>query len=697
MAKSSDRAGRADKLKNRQLNNVNSLISGPQPKAQPEKRLLDRMTFADQPQPVLPAEETNPRKRKRHEADKLDYAQQKKKHRSDPMSNTSLSLVEPCDEKKENPQSPIDGNEVISSGGAKARDRTHADNEPRDSQDSAIISDRDRENDVDSHRVVTANYDSVSRAETTSKTATAEAKATKTAPGYQSIQLSAEAQLNDSVTSAYDAHAEAAQGSATEKISIPIDGSNDIAINSSTSIPSPPPSKESSPTAKRPLTDVEAELVEHASKKQCLTDARLPTPELTDYQHRRVNDKLKRSCKTSRYVAAPVVANPECPHTYAEYDDDSIPILQSASIHRRESPTLLNNPSVELRVQAHILLENGRGFTAEDMGRPNVPKSGRTRAIDSVDLYLKTDGKIYVATERGLLLAAHYLKLAGIGDTTPVRFKGIKPAWFKASVAQRFSRKAETTTDDPDAPERENPFLPLPKGDLGLMIGYVVQVYERHPTNGRAFGRRVDNDKLGWFDWENTTDLYAPYSEWEGLFTPDILMMVPADPSLIATTPKRAALPAAPARTPTQSTKVRVSAPSKTETQKQPAEVSKTSKASTLVQGVTTTTDKDCKTGAIHARQEVKTARSSPKLRAPVSSLPANEANKDNEDKKTRPGDNIKDGNDSETSLEAATVDKPIEPKKEESPQTEKYTSPGQSALYDRSVEDEVDWDDDEL
>jgi hypothetical protein len=64
-------------------------------------------------------------------------------------------------------------------------------------------------------------------------------------------------------------------------------------------------------------------------------------------------------------------------------------------------------------------------------------------------------------------------------------------------------------------------------------------------------------------------------------------------------------------------------------------------------------------------------------LQAWASIQPANGANKDSKDTGIK--------------LEDAAVGKPTEPK------TEVYTSLGQSTLLDRSVEDEVDWDNDEL
>jgi hypothetical protein len=417
---------------------------------------------------------------------------------------------------------------------------------------------------------------------------------------------------------------EAGHHKVTTKRSIRTGGAEDGAMKVSSTFPSPP-SNEGSPTmAKRPLPDMESERKEHARKKQCLIDAPLSTPQLTNEEPRLMVDKMQKSSKRSLCASVLVASNTDCQHTYASYNNDSIPVLHSALIQRRISPDLLNNPSVELKVQAHILLERAGGFTSEDMGRCNVPKSGRTKVINNVDLYLMEDGKIYVATERGLLLAAHYVKLAGIADTTPVRFNGVKPAWVKASIARRFSRKVGTTTENPDAPERENPFPPLPRGDLGLMVGYVVQVYERHPTNGRAFGRRVDNDKLGWFDYDNTTELYAPYPEWEGLWTSDVMVLVSANPVINAAPSRPRTIPAPSARLsappPVQAPKVLVSAtPPVIKSNKQAPGVSKTKDTKNYIisKGIANITECNSKSGVAQTAQE--TIKSCPALEVKAS------------------------------------------------------------------------------
>jgi hypothetical protein len=228
-------------------------------------------------------------------------------------------------------------------------------------------------------------------------------------------------------------------------------------------------------------------------------------------------------------TCAPVVPSFECRHSYAKYDNESVPILHSVHIYRQDSISLLNKPTTQLKQDALALLE--RGVKAKDLGRSSVAKQGPTKIIDDCDLYLR-EGKVYVGTERGLLLVTHYLHLAGVPDTTPVRFAGLKPLWAKALLAQRHARRIKTTTEDSEMIGKYTACPPVPSGDLGLEIGYVVEVYERHPTNGRAYGRRIDNGKVGWFDYAHTVSLDTPYPTWEDSDSP------PRSPMTRCTTPK---------------------------------------------------------------------------------------------------------------------------------------------------------------
>jgi hypothetical protein len=683
MSRSNNRKGPASTLRNRQLSNINNSISAPQPEAQPQKSLIDRMTFPDQSQQALPAKESG--KRKRGETGNMDALQQQKKLRPSPspdtptVRDTPATRTEPVEEKTPRSIKALPKEDVASTPSA-----------PAEGAQKVAAKKACKPVDVAKDEAVKVSNSCPSRAP------------------------------ND----------------ATEVPNRPVEVAKDDAVKASSSFPSPPPSNDNSPTAKRPIPDVGAESAAGARKKQCMTDARAPTKEKTQDELRQMNDKLQKFSKRSLHAAAPVVANPELVYTYAGYDDDSIPILHSALIQRRDSPEFLNNPSVELKAKAYILLEKPGGFTAKDMGRPvKIFKSGCTRVIDDVDLYTMTDGKIYVATEQGLLLAADYLKLAGIADTTRVRFQGLKPAWVKASAARRFTKKVWTSTFDPDVPERENPFLPLPEGDLGLLRGAPVQVYEQHPTNGRAFGRRVDNDLLGWFDYENLTDMYAPFpqEDWEGVWTPDIMQLVHADPAfdLPLNATRASPLGSAARRSATPAVQPMrfgdFSKPTMTKAKSKSPEVLKIKNASATTKSVAKTTGPNIEQSAAHQTQDAKATRPPAAARAQASTQLASGVNKNSKEAEIRPEDatafqasgtnkgdrkaetksqadivvqpsGVSKGSDhTKAKPEAGVVDKTTEPKKAETPKTEKKKSAEPRALHDRSVEDDVDWDDEEL
>jgi hypothetical protein len=132
-----------------------------------------------------------------------------------------------------------------------------------------------------------------------------------------------------------------------------------------------------------------------------------------------------------------------------------------------------------------------RGFLPQDLGRPNVRKKGPTVIIDNCDLWLH-NGQVHVATEQGLLLAATYLTLGGIPDTTPVRFEGTKPTWLKELRARRNMRKIVQVC------EQTNMDV------LYCVPGDVVEVYDapQEVVHGMAWGRKVapkaNEEQPGW-------------------------------------------------------------------------------------------------------------------------------------------------------------------------------------------------------
>ncbi|KAH7082318.1 hypothetical protein FB567DRAFT_581698 [Paraphoma chrysanthemicola] len=245
--------------------------------------------------------------------------------------------------------------------------------------------------------------------------------------------------------------------------------------------------------------------------------------------------------QNSTHPFAPIHPSANVKHEYAPYDDKSIPIMRSTIIKHRKD-VLPTSPSTELRGRALVLLE--RGFKAKDLGRPDVTKRGPTLDINDCDLYLR--GKeVHVACELGTLLVATYLKLRGIPDETPVRFNGAKPAWAQASVPQRHLRRVQNPTkyDNPfyvlkpwDPPEAKPLLEPLKIGQLALDASSLVQVFVRD-SKGMCYGRRLDkkdrshiedkrcegdeDDDEGWFHYGITVGLNEHYQGGgEGAFKP---------------------------------------------------------------------------------------------------------------------------------------------------------------------------------
>ena len=294
----------------------------------------------------------------------------------------------------------------------------------------------------------------------------------------------------------------------------------DIVAKTSSSYPSPPSSKGSPPGPQQPTAEEKHPEEQVTAKRQCASpiDAGGRPCRLRGLVRARTPPVVRNIAADT---FAPTVPNTNMKHTYAAYDDDCVPILESALIQRHSSnASLLNNPSIELKVEAVLLLE--RGFKAQDLGRAkDVPRKGPAKIIDDCDLYLR-EGKIYVATERGLLLAADYLKLAGIAETAKVRFNGLRPTWTKAFLAQRHVRRIEETTDD-EEPEEPVCYPPLPPGFIGLKMGYWVEVFGLYEADDQVYGygRNMKTRKVGWFDYAHTADINAEYPKWEGLYTPE--------------------------------------------------------------------------------------------------------------------------------------------------------------------------------
>jgi hypothetical protein len=206
---------------------------------------------------------------------------------------------------------------------------------------------------------------------------------------------------------------------------------------------------------------------------------------------------------------APVAPNPECDFKLLDYDDNSVPVLYSTTITHTDSTELLNSPPEELVFDALDAVE--RGFKPDQYGWPSaIGLLGRkpnrdmpTKVLSDIDLYLhESDGKLYVATDQGLIIVAQYLKLIGVPDTQPVRFNGRIPPWAKAALNAREKRRvvrsfgsfretAGSKTAERVSEERD--------GNLSLKLGSSVVVYKIDENDEWAYGRSCEDDKKGWF------------------------------------------------------------------------------------------------------------------------------------------------------------------------------------------------------
>ncbi|CBX91690.1 predicted protein [Plenodomus lingam JN3] len=190
---------------------------------------------------------------------------------------------------------------------------------------------------------------------------------------------------------------------------------------------------------------------------------------------------------------------------YQPYDFASVLLMASFNITRDEkaeesadrwfkSNQILNHNAMEMYK---------RPWTSQDYGREAIKKTLPTRTIDDCDLYYRDDQKIYVATERGLLLVADYCKAIGVPDEQGVRFEGRKPKWVKKLEADRHYRRVEL-----DHPGNKGSFL---HPCISLRMGSLVEVYERCQgvdaagvTWNFAYGRRTEDGVTGFFDFSYT-------------------------------------------------------------------------------------------------------------------------------------------------------------------------------------------------
>jgi hypothetical protein len=192
---------------------------------------------------------------------------------------------------------------------------------------------------------------------------------------------------------------------------------------------------------------------------------------------------------------ARVAPNPECDFKLLDYDHNSVPVLYSVAVKHSSSTELLNNPPEELVFDALDAIE--KGFRPHQYGWPSAigllgrtpNRDNPTRVFNDVDLHLhENSNKLYVATDRGLIIVAQNLSLIGLPDMQPVRFDGRIPPWAKVALKKREKRRV---THGFEAAKESQ--------DMSLKLGSSVIVYKVDQNYEWAYGRSCDDDKKGWF------------------------------------------------------------------------------------------------------------------------------------------------------------------------------------------------------
>ncbi|KAI4641119.1 hypothetical protein J4E93_007997 [Alternaria ventricosa] len=259
---------------------------------------------------------------------------------------------------------------------------------------------------------------------------------------------------------------------------------------------------------------------------------------------KRRNTKIKRSLD-DHHLYAGQDRFPEEGVTFFDYDVYSIPLLCSHTIKHQYPFEVTNEPSDRLKRsftddnEVHVFgrkmlvlrqealrLSRKKFWTSEDLGRKDASKVEPTRDIGDCDLYLY-NGKVHVATERGLLLAAEYFKLIGVLDTQPVRFHGHKPAWM-SQVTPKPEHRRVLESWHPSATLKEGGCISITHSST--VVVYEHGVFDIDSNTGAesrmAYGAREDDGVVGWFDYSKTCRI-----DW--LKDPEETSTTTRDPTII--------------------------------------------------------------------------------------------------------------------------------------------------------------------
>ena len=302
------------------------------------------------------------------------------------------------------------------------------------------------------------------------------------------------------------------------------------------------PSAVTSRGTKRRRNDA-ADDVENPKKPEAVLPP-MPTPTQNSSDRTTLQAKSVRKAHTRAVRPessfAPVQTNHESELEFFEYLNDSVPILFSFKIQHSSGNTSLNNPPGMLVLDALTAIEKNPRLQSKGTWPSSIELTGRTpskgkpvKVVDDVDLYLhEKDGKLHVATDRGLVAVSQYLKLIDVPEGRSVRFMGHVPPWAKDALNSRYTRKVVQIWGQDKLVKKDVPLeahqvmlsleshveearnrkkkagvdhaddmniLDAGPGDLPLPFGSTVIVYKVDDDDIWAYGRLSGTDKTGRF------------------------------------------------------------------------------------------------------------------------------------------------------------------------------------------------------
>ncbi|KAF3006805.1 hypothetical protein E8E13_010433 [Curvularia kusanoi] len=208
---------------------------------------------------------------------------------------------------------------------------------------------------------------------------------------------------------------------------------------------------------------------------------------------------------------APVQPNHDCELEFLEYLNDSVPVLFSEMIQHSQEETSLNNPPGMLVLDALTAIEKSCKPRSRGAWPSSIELNGRgpgkgspARVLEDIDLYIHdNDGKLHVATDRGLVAISQYLQIIGVPETQPIWGEEKSVKKDEPLQAHQVACKLENgIATDPNIEDMK--VLDAGTGGLPLPLGSTVIVYKVHEDDTWAYGRLSGTSKMGRFPISHT-------------------------------------------------------------------------------------------------------------------------------------------------------------------------------------------------